>query len=134
MTATPSELAYHMLVYTGIVASHPFLHENRIAASTAFSTPTWNNSYYSDIRRQLIEVGGTTGCNNPSYYFRFINYAILEAGRSWLPECQRYSHQFVTDFNGLPQSLEGNEQSYVDFCNTYGFYYPGKWACSLCQG
>lgn len=113
--------------YNGIIMNSYISTDNLLAAYVSASTPTWNTTYYNNVRNDLISRGSSGGCVGPTFQVTEKNYGDLVLG-SFPPsaDCQVFSDAFVTAYNSLPETLAGNEQSYLDFCATYGFRYPCK--------
>jgi hypothetical protein len=113
--------------YSGIIMNSFIGTDNLLAEYVSASTSTWNTTYYNNVRNDLISRGSSGSCVGPTFQVTEKNYGDLVLG-AFPPsaECQVFSEAFVTAYNSLPEVLAGNEQSYLDFCATYGFRYPCK--------
>lgn len=135
LLTAPYTLSVEALPYTGLVLLGPSDVDDVGSAYVAYSTPTWNDSYYNNVRNAMTAQGmNGTGCNNPSFFFRATRKARLSPSNLEEASCQTFSTQFMSDYNSLPTNLSGNEQSYIEFCNNYGFYWPRKSALVTWRG
>uniref|UniRef100_A0A7R9VIK6 Uncharacterized protein n=1 Tax=Pseudictyota dubia TaxID=2749911 RepID=A0A7R9VIK6_9STRA len=86
----------------------------------ALSQAHWNHSYYNNVRKDLLgeKCGAALLITNATMLGRGL---VLKPS---MPQCQTYSAEFVSDIFALPQTLEGNMNAYIAFCNKYGWYAP----------
>jgi len=121
-------LIHSSTIYNGMSGQSDEL--QHVQAYLAYSSPTWNETYYNNVRKKLEARGtnnGGEGCFKP-----FKVTSQVDIGEGYLVSmdrrttCRTFTSGFVQDFNNLPTTLEGNEQAYVNFCLTYGFHFPSK--------
>jgi hypothetical protein len=92
-----------------------------VANYVALSTPSWNNSYYNNVRNLLDDnCGGVF-----QKVTQTVGQGEIISGSS---TCVTLDSDFVTAFNALPtgQLDADTVPTYVEFCNQFGYRFPTR--------
>eukprot|EP00978_Attheya_sp_CCMP212_P024087 scaffold75198_cov55-Attheya_sp.AAC.1 len=112
----------------GIPYGAGFVVNRNLEREIALSTPNWNNSYYTNVLPDLIEMGTNgSGCVRPQTVTN-----TQDSGKGFISldqfsnlTCYSFFPDFLAAFAALPIDL-GDALDYIDFCETFGWYYPSK--------